>query len=245
MISLIIVVVSTALLIFLFRRRLYILKKIAAARTMPPQEIPQQKPAESIDAPAAKPSVALNWSEINRAYRIADMHFTRGDLKEAEKWFIKVISLHDAHAEALNRLAVIYLKQDNPRRAELLYRKIFGITQKEPSYYANYGRCLYDQGRKHDALEAYENAAKLDATQAPRFISIGQIYYELNDLQKALAHFSRAVELEPTNVEYLTVTAETAGIAGDSERQKRCLKKLLEIDPYNSKAQEMLEKMSV
>ncbi|MEK7523657.1 MAG: tetratricopeptide repeat protein [Patescibacteria group bacterium] len=182
----------------------------------------------------------LDYSEINRAYRIADMHFTRGDFEEAEKWFIKVLAIHDEHPESLNRLGVIYIQQNNPRRAEILYRRLFSITQKEPAYYCNYGRCLYNQGRLNEAIEAYENAIKLDTAKPSRFVSVGQIHYEQKNFDKALAYFAHALELDPQNRDYLTVVAELAEVVGDLERLKRSLSKILEIDPYDEAAKKKL-----
>lgn len=201
--------------------------------------------SESTDAPESSLSAhqnpaTLDYSEINRAYRIADMHFSRGDFEEAEKWFIRVLALHEYHPEALNRLGVIYIQGGNPRRAEILYRKLFSVTQKEPAYYANYGRCLYNQDRPSEAIEAYENAIKLDATRPTRFVSVGQIYYEQKDYQKALAYFVRALELDSQNIEYLSVVAEIAELIGDTDRMHKSLRKLLEIDPYNENAKKKM-----
>ncbi|MBI2453812.1 tetratricopeptide repeat protein [Candidatus Peregrinibacteria bacterium] len=183
----------------------------------------------------------IDYSEASRAYRIGDMHFSRGDFAEAEKWFIKTLAMHDQHAEALNRLGVIYVQQGNARRAEILYRKLLSITQKDPVYYANYGRCLYNQKRFSEALEAYENAAKLDATKPSRFISIGQIHYEQKDYQKALSCFVRALDLDPQNTEYLTITAELAELTGDTDRLQKSIKKLAELEPYNEGVKQKLE----
>lgn len=183
----------------------------------------------------------LNYLDINRAYRIADMHFSRGDFEEAEKWFIQVLARNEYHTEAINRLGVIYIQQGNPRRAEILYRKLFSVTQKEPAYYCNYGRCLYNQGRLDEALEAYENAIKLDATKPSRFVSVGQIHYEKKDMEKAFYYFVRAVELDSQNLEYLWLTVEVAELLGEKERLHKSLRKIVELDPYNESAKTKLE----
>lgn len=200
---------------------------------------------DELEQPEKKESQAqekkdLDYSEINRAYRIADMHFSRGDFSEAEKWFIKVLALHEAHPESLNCLGIIYIQQNNPRRAELLYRKLLSITQKEPTFYCNYGRCLYNQKRLGEALEAYENAIKLDCTKPQRFVSVAQIHYEQKDFQKALAYFVKALDLEPINIDYLTQAAQLAELAGDKEVLLRSLKKIVGIDPYNEAAKKKL-----
>ena len=184
-----------------------------------------------------------NIAEINRIYKIADVHFSRGDLEEEEKWFINVLALDKNHPEALNRLGVIYVQQGNPRRAEILFQKLLSVSKKEAAYFANYGRCLYNQGRTAEAIEAYEIAVQLDATRPARFVSIGQIYYEQKNYAKALFYFSQAQELKPFDLEYLQIVAELAEIVGDGERLHKNLKKIVEIDPYNKEAREKLKSL--
>mgnify|MGYP001575867355 FL=1 len=176
----------------------------------------------------------LNYAAINRSYRVADMHFSRGDFHEAEKWLIKVLALHEYHPEALNKLGVIYIHNGNSKKAELIFRKLLSITQKEPIYYCNYGRCLYTLGRLDDAIGAYENAIKLDSTKPARFTSIGQIYYEQKHYEKALEYFLKALELDPDNLEYLKLIAELSKLMGDDERLHQTLKKIEELDPYST-----------
>lgn len=205
--------------------------------------VPHKKPDQEKPEPQTEPAVnasELDYTEINRAWRIADMHFARGNFAEAEKWLIKVLALNAGHTEALNCLGVIYIHQNNPRRAELIFKKILSITQKEPVYYVNYGRCLYNQGRTAEAIEAYENAIKLDSMRPTRFVSVGQIYYEQKNFQKALDYFVRALELDPNNFEYLTITAQLAETVGDTDRLHKSLKKTLEIDPYNEQVKAKL-----
>lgn len=228
MISFFIAAVSLGMIVWIFKKH--------AGRAKPAKFMAASILQVDTKEPAAEDAVVLDYSEINRAYRIADMHFARGNFEEAEKWFIRVLSLHEYHTEALNRLGVIYIQEGAPRRAEILYQKLFSVTQKEPAYYANYGRCLYNQGRKTEALEAYENAIKLDSTRPARFVSVGQIHYEQKDYQKALAYFVRALDLDPQNAEYLTIVAELAELVGDKERAQRSLKKLSEMEPYNEEA---------
>ena len=174
-------VISALCLALLFQKRqkkLNLASKIWSEIQRPEDET-EPITQEDISRHAGKEEKgALDFSAINRAYRIADMNFTRGNLEEAEKWFIKVLALNDQHTETLNLLGVIYIHQNSLHKAKLIYRKLLSLTQKEPAYYCNYGKCLYGLGRLDEALEAYENAIKLDALKPSRFISAGQIYYE-------------------------------------------------------------------
>lgn len=240
---LIIAAASAGILVLLFRARY---KKINLASRIlsglnKPEETEDLNDQKETSKPVPLPPDELDFAAINRAYRIADMHFSRGNFEEAEKWFVRVLALNEYHAESLNLLGVIYIHQNNFRKAKLIYRKLLSITQKEPAYYCNYGRCLYGMGRIDEALEAYENAIKLDATKSSRFISAGQIYYEKKDFSKALFCFAKALDLEPQNIEYLRLVAELSEAVGDSERLHRSLKKIAELDPYDEKTKAKLE----
>lgn len=248
MTSFFIALISGGCLIFLFRkyhRRIvlaHVVMKLSAPNGL--SEAVPQKQATSLSATAESPiAPQLDYGEINRAYRIADMHFSRGDFPEAEKWFIKVLARNEDHPEALNRLGVIYIQQNNLRKAELIYRKLLSKTQRESTYYCNFGRCLYNLGRLDEALEAYENAVKLDCTKPVRFVSIGQIYYEKKEFAESLEYFEKAVALDPQNTDYLELTAELAELAHDNDRLHKSLKKMIEIDPYNEGAKEKLKQM--
>ena len=58
------------------------------------------------------------------------MHFTRGSFEEAEQHFIKVLAQDPQHVKALDKLGLIYIQQNQPRKAEMIYRKLFSISQK-------------------------------------------------------------------------------------------------------------------
>lgn len=236
-------VISALCLALLFqkrRKKLNLASKIWSEIQKPEDETEPITRKDPPELAGKEGKEALDFSAINRAYRIADMNFSRGNLEEAEKWFIKVLALNDQHTEALNFLGVIYIHQNNLHKAKLIYRKLLSITQKEPAYYCNYGRCLYSLGRPDEALEAYENAIKLDSLKPSRFISAGQIYYEKGEFEKALSCFAKALDLDMQNADYLRLVSELAEIAGDSERLHRTLKKIAELDPYNEKAKEKL-----
>ena len=239
-------VISALCLALLFQKRqkkLNLASKIWSEIQRPEDET-EPITQEDISRHAGKEEKgALDFSAINRAYRIADMNFSRGNLEEAEKWFIKVLALNDQHKESLNLLGVIYIHQNNLHKAKLIYRKLLSITQKEPAYYCNYGKCLYGLGRLDEALEAYENAIKLDALKPSRFISAGQIYYEKGEFEKALSCFAKALDLDLQNVDYLRLVSELAEITGDNDRLHKSLKKIMELDPYNEKAKEKLKQI--
>ena len=85
-------------------------------------------PEEELKKPAG--GGQPDYSEISRLFRIGDMHFTRGSFEEAEQHFIKVLAQDPQHVKALDKLGLIYIQQNQPRKAEMIYRKLFSISQK-------------------------------------------------------------------------------------------------------------------
>lgn len=245
-IAFIIALLSLLGLFWLFKKNAAPSRRTRGFGTLSTEFAARQEKAEAQNeamADAEMPEGQANSTDIadvNRLYRIAEMHFSRGNFEEAEKSFIKVLAQQEDHTEAMNRLGVIYIQQGNSRRAEMLYRTLLSVTQREPAYYCNYGRCLYNQGRFDEAIEAYENAIKLDSTRPTRYVSLGQIHYERKNYPQSLVYFIRALELDPTNTEYLSLTAELAELTGDMERLHKSLKKILDIDPYNEVAKQKL-----
>lgn len=187
----------------------------------------------------------LNYGLINRTFRKADFHFARGEWEEAEKGFVKVLSLHEHHTEALNRLGVIYLEQNQLTKAELIFKKLLATPAKEPIYYSNYGRCLYALGKLEKAAVAYEQAISLDPTKPMRFMSLGHIYFELRRFEEALENFGKAYERDRRGLDALRRMAEIYEITADQEKLREILEKILELDPYNEATKKKLESLRI
>lgn len=220
--------------------------KDAAVASPTAESVPESgaAPAEEVQGESEAPAPQIDFNAMSRAFRVADMHFSRGKFDEAEKHFIKVLSYNEHHPEALNRLGVIYIQKEDLRRAELLFKKLLDLKPKEAAYYCNYGRCLYNQQRFEEAIEAYVSAIELEPKRPSRYVSVGQIYYEMKNFEKALEHFVKALELSPQNMEYLHIVAELAELMGDAARLETTLKKIALLDPYNEEIKKKLEGMS-
>ena len=255
MFELLIAASALSLIIMIFRKQSRIAEqKRPVDWAMAGHEAPKPKPKPKAKAAKIKPAVVkgsqmqtattteesratnnepLDFYNINKYFRLAETQFARGELDEAEKSFIKVLSYQDTHPETLNKLGIIYIQQNDLRKAELMFNKLIETKTKDPSHYANYGRCLYALGRKDDAIKAYEKAIELDPTKPNRYINIGNMYYENQNYPKALEYFVRAQELDAYNFEYLGTVADVSELVGDQELFYKTLKKMLEIDPYN------------
>ncbi|MBU2524358.1 tetratricopeptide repeat protein [Patescibacteria group bacterium] len=178
--------------------------------------------------------------ELVETARKAETLFSRGELDEAEKEYIKVLSLQEDHCDAMNRLGIIYLQQENYPKAELMLKKLIDLNSRNPIFFSNLGIALYKQKKLNEAVVAYEKAIKIDDSRAARFISLGQVYFELDNLEKSLEYFEEAFKRDNKNVDICFQIVDIAKMLDSVGVQKKYLDKTLQIDPYNEEAKTML-----
>ena len=71
---------------------------------------------------------------------------------------------------------------------------------------------------------------------------MGSIYYMVEDPKSALAYFEKAASLDE-DIETLKLKANAHLELGDKDGAETCCIKILKIDPKNSEAQSLLEKL--
>lgn len=173
--------------------------------------------------------------KAKRAFKQADVHFTKGDYGLAEKFLLQVLSFDNDHLDANSKLGLLYLHQENLPRAEFFFQKLIDLKES-PVYLSNLALVLYQQKRLEEAAKLYEKAIELDSKRAARFVSLAHVYHELGEMEKALTSFEEASRLEPRNLEYLWVLTDYYEKFSKVDEIVKTLKRILELDPYNDEA---------
>ncbi len=173
--------------------------------------------------------------EAKKAFKQADLHFTKGDYGLAEKFLVQVLSFDNDHLDANLKLGLLYLHQENLPRAEFFFQKLIDLKEN-PVYFSNLALTLYQQGRLEEAAKLYEKAIETDGNKPARFVSVAHVYHELGEMEKALSAFEVACRLDPRNLDYWWTILEYYEKFSKKEDMMRVLKKILELDPYNDVA---------
>lgn len=182
----------------------------------------------------------VDYKELHAAFNQADYDLSKGNLKAAEQGFIKVISIRSDHAEANNKLALLYIKQGQHKKAEVIFRFLTEQYPDKPRFFSNLGRALYNQKKLADAAYAYEQAIRLDSKRPERYLSLGQVYREMEQFKLAISNFSKALDLNPRQEDlYFLITDLLDEIKAYSEAVAY-LKAMLEIFPYNERAKRLI-----
>ncbi len=72
---------------------------------------------------------------------------------------------------------------------------------------------------------------------------MGSVYFIVEDAKKALPYFEKAFQLDPNDVENLTLKTNVHLALEQKDKAIDCCKKIIELDPKNSEAQDLLEEL--
>ncbi len=223
------------LLIFLRRMRLTV-QDLKFQANLAKEEKAQME--EDLQAPVQKKP----HSSPRKNFLKADMHFSRKEWDDAERLFLAVIEMDSRHMEAHHKLGLLYMNMENFPKAELLFNKLINM-KKDPIYYSNLGAALYQQNRLVEAAEAYENAIALDDKRGNRLQSLAQVYYELDEQDKALHYFERAERRKPKDIALKFILSDFYESLGEKDKAIAMLTRIIKLDPYNEEARMRLQSL--
>ncbi len=135
-----------------------------------------------------------------------------GKLKEAEKYYKKVIEIDPNNAGAHNNYANLLREKGLFADAEKEIRNSLQIAEKDPSWqqirpyaHGNLGDILADEGSLEEAEKEYQAALKNSASMEPYMISkirnnLGWVYVQLKKYTKAKEEFREALAIDSMNV---------------------------------------------
>ena len=91
--------------------------------------------------------------QVDLLYVLADFNAARGNLKEAEEQFNKILAADPANIDALNAYGYMLLTQtDDEKKAAHLIETAIKLYPDSPAIQDSYGWLLYRQGKTEDAL---------------------------------------------------------------------------------------------
>jgi len=183
------------------------------------QESLVEEEREEVEAEAVMDEMEALAKEVHEAgkelptvgtrklFNQAEAHMKAGKMEDAEVVFLQIVEIDESHLDAHHKLGLLYMKREDFPQAELYFSKLVNL-KKDPTYLSNLGTALYSQQRLVEAAEAYERAIALDDKRGNRLKSLGQIYHELGEDEKALHYFQRAASRKPKDEELIAILEE-------------------------------------
>ncbi|MEI8344197.1 MAG: tetratricopeptide repeat protein [Candidatus Moraniibacteriota bacterium] len=165
------------------------------------------------------------------------------DWQNPIRFYEKNISLGGFSGRVYTNLGMAYDDAHLPDMAILAYQKaidISGNTLFQPWY--DMANTLAQLGKTNKAIEAYNQAIRLNPNFSPAYTNLAKIYADKKDFTQAIAVLQDAEKINPHQISILYAMAAISFNSGDTNTSRIYAQKILELDPTNKQAQELLRK---
>jgi len=153
-----------------------------------------------------KSIVNINPKEFNSLYNLGVISFQRRDLSSAISYFQKVISLKEDYFPAYHQLAASYEVQGEFNLAIEYYKKAIQFDKDGLALsYNNLGNVYLSLRQYQQAYSSFQKALNLKGNKSSVYFNLGIASYELNNISEALDFFEKSIELDDTNIKYISV----------------------------------------
>ncbi len=160
-------------------------------------------------------------------------------------YFEKALSLRPNWVRVLSLLASIYEGQKLYHVSDSLFRKAIRIEPDNATLLNNYGYSLSVRGiRLNEALKMAKRALKTDEQNGAYLDTVGWIFYQLGDYDKALQYLLKAYEVYGENAVVVEHLGDVYLKLGMHEKARIFYQKALELDKDNQEIREKLGKNS-
>ncbi len=187
----------------------------------------------------------IDYKLISEIFNKADLAFGQNKIKEAEKGFVHVLSIHPVHLDSNIRLGLLYLQKEKFSKAEEIFKLVVSLKNDKSIHFHNLAKACYGQQKLEDARRHYEKAVRIDETDVNSFVNLGHVYAELSIDKPAINAYSKALNLNPklSNI-YFVMTDLLIKVDALSEASA-CIQTFLESHPYDERAKDKLREIKI
>ena len=191
--------------------------------------------------PPRKSAVALQ--EMRSLLRSADKAEGQKKFDDAEKMYIKALTVVPGAVEVQARLARLYLQTGREQKAINIYVQIIK-EHDDVSYYANLGLGYYALQQYEAACEAYAQALDRDPTNPERLAALGRAYIPAGRVQEAVPLLEKAALRLHRDIDLLHLLADCYTELQDTDNARLTYTKINKLEPYNEQVKKRLQELS-
>jgi tetratricopeptide (TPR) repeat protein len=170
------------------------------------------------EAIAKLTSLATEVASCASCYaKLGDAYLKKNDLENAEKSYLKAVSLDEKAPGPYNALATIYNEQRKLDEAAKMSAKAAELLDAggggaDAATLYNSGIIFWNQGKAVEAQAFFEKAIKADPKMADAYYFLGMALVNQNKLKEAKAPFEEYLKLDPKGQHAETAKAILATI---------------------------------
>lgn len=163
----------------------------------------------------------------------ANIAYSRGQKDEALKWFERAAAYDNASPLVRISYGYLLLRNGQTERAEEQFTKALKMNlprEAKRNAELNMGLVLWKKGKLDEAIQRMENVYD-DYKTTALYGSLGYLYIEQGDLDRALEFNQEAYEFNDSDAVILDNLGQTHYLRGEYERAVEIYERLLEKNP--------------
>ena len=133
-------------------------------------------------------------------YGLGTIYYRQEKYDHAEHHFLKAVEINPKSPLLLCHLGMVKHAQNKPLEALAVVEKAVGMNQLNPCWVLvkfNKAKILAALNRHQDALKELEELKLLAPKESSLYFLMGRIYKKLGQADKAMIHFTWAMNLDP------------------------------------------------
>jgi len=178
-------------------------------------------------------------TEIEKFFAAAEEEKRKENYEEAEKIYIRIISLDSKNIAAFKMLGQLYAETGKLQEAQETLAHVLKLTKEDAEVYSRLAAVEKENGDLEKAQENYLLSIKLNSASGLNYFSLAEIAEQLGKTTETAQYLKEALKIEPKNPKYIDAMFSISIINKDKAEALDAYKTLKEINPENAKLGEM------
>ena len=122
-----------------------------------------------------------------------------GRLSEAKEIYHKILGQSPNDANALHLISLVFMAEGNYNEAKSYIEKAINEAPNQAVFHSNYGGLLHTMGDLPASVKALKKSLKLDKKLFQSYYSLGIVYTDMEELEKAVESYTKALEIDQSS----------------------------------------------
>lgn len=183
-------------------------------------------------------------SSLASHYRLAQMSLAQQDAGKAAERLQKCLSLNPKYLPALMDLGHLWTRQNKLVEARQCFEQALRVDDSKEDIYNALSVVNDLQGNAGESINILQKAVVRGIAGEVTFVNLGNLYARKENFPQAIRYFELARKKNPGNSKVLLALGICHLRTGNLASGKMLLQKVLERDPMNTEARQMLKQLS-
>ena len=193
-------------------------------------------PATPVIAPVDAPVVKASEPPFLKGLELA----RNGDLAAAASLFEADLLTTEPSEDSWKIVLNTFYRTDNKVAYELNLRRYLKTHGNDSAAWLNLGKLLYDRNELVQAAQAIAGGLKADPDNVRGNFLLGSIYSDLKLYEDSALYLTRAVNIEPLNIEFNRMLARSLAAAGKTQEAAKYYQRVSSLAPDDKEARQAI-----